>query len=208
MVGLALVVVVVLLVTQFLNRAVHRPSTDLTISGALSGTLTELSDYRDFTSGCFTSTVQGSKQWSGGFVGVLGKDHMVLLITVNPYTGHGTYADPAVIDTRTLYQETGIRPRVGAPVHVELATIPPTAPTATEYATQPNPVYARTSQANAGHQPPVGQVSLTVNSDQKSGQITAVLMNARAIAAASVTVSGSFDCATVESRPLVDGPVR
>jgi hypothetical protein len=162
--------------------------------------MTQLSNYRDFNSGCFTSTVQGKKQWNGGFVGVIGKDHLVLLITVSPYTGPGKYADPAVIDTRTLYQGTGIRPRVGAPVHVVLGTIPPNAPTAREYGTNPNPAFARTSQVNAGHQPPLGQVSLTLNADQKSGQVTAVLMNARAIAAAPVTVSGSFDCGTVESR--------
>lgn len=161
--------------------------------------MTELSNYRDFNSGCFTSTVQRTKVWSGGFVGVVGKDHMVLLISVSPYTGPGKYADPAVSDTRTLYQGTGIRPRVGAPVHVVLGTIPPNAPTATEYGSHPNPAFARTSQVNAGHQPPVGQASLALNADQKSGQITAVLMNARAIAAAPLTVSGSFDCGTVES---------
>jgi hypothetical protein len=193
-------VVSILLLTPFLNRVVHRPSTGLAISGAVSGNMTQLSNYRDFNSGCFTSLAQGKKQWSGGFVGVVGTDHMVLLITVTPYTGPGKYADPAVLDTRTLYQGTGILPRVGAPVHVVLSTIPPTAPTATEYGSNPDPVYARTSQANAGHQPPVGQVSLTLNADQKSGQITAVLMNARAIAAAPVTVSGTFDCGTLESR--------
>jgi hypothetical protein len=193
-------VVSILLLTPFLNRVVHRPSTGLAISGAVSGEMTQLSNYRDFNSGCFTSLVQGKKQWSGGFVGVVGTDHMVLLITVTPYTGPGKYADPAVLDTRTLYDGTNIRLRVGAPVHVVLSTIPPTAPTATEYGTYPNPVYARTSQANAGHQPPVGQVSLTLNADQKSGQVTAVLMNARTIAAAPVTVSGPFDCGTVESR--------
>lgn len=190
----------ILLLTPFFNRVVHRPSTGFAISGALSGQMTQLSNYRDFNSGCFTSLVQGKKQWSGGFVGVVGKDYMVLLIAVTPYTGPGKYADPAVLDTRTLYQGTGIRPRVGAPVHVVLSTIPPTAPTASEYGSNPDPVYARTSQANAGHQPPVGQVSLTLNADQKSGQITAVLMNARAIAAAPVTVSGSFDCGTLELR--------
>jgi hypothetical protein len=193
-------VVSILLLTPFLNRVVHRPSTGLAISGAVIGNMTQLSTYRDFNSGCFTSLAQGKKQWSGGFVGVVGKDHMVLLITVTPYTGPGKYADPAVLDTRTLYQGTGILPRVGAPVHVVLSTIPPTAPTATEYGSNPDPVYGRTSQANAGHQPPVGQVSLTLNVDQKSGQITAVLMNARTIAAAPVTVSGSFDCGTLESR--------
>jgi hypothetical protein len=193
-------VVSILLLAPFLNRVVHRPSTGLAISGAVSENITQLSNYRDFNSGCFTSLAQGKKQWSGGFVGVVGADHMVLLITVSPYTGPGKYADPAVLDTRTLYQGTGILPRVGAPVHVVLSTIPPTAPTATEYGSNPDPVYARTSQANAGHQPPVGQVSLTLNADQKSGQITAVLMNARAIAAAPVTVSGTFDCGTLESR--------
>ena len=190
----------ILLLTPFLNRVVHRPSTGLAIFGAVSGNMTQLSNYRDFNSGCFTSLAQGKKQWSGGFVGVVGTDHMVLLITVSPYTGPGKYADPAVLDTRTLYQGTGILPRVGAPVHVVLSTIPPTAPTATEYGSNPDPAYARTSQANAGHQPPVGQVSLTLNADRKSGQITAVLMNARAIAAAPVTVSGTFDCGTLESR--------
>jgi len=193
-------VVSILFLTPFLNRVVHRPSTGLAISGAVIGNMTQLSNYRDFNSGCFTSLAQGKKQWSGGFVGVVGTDHMVLLITVTPYTGPGNYADPAVLDTRTLYHGTGILPRVGAPVHVVLSTIPPTAPTAKEYGSNPDPVYARTSQANAGHQPPVGQVSLTLNVDQKSGQITAVLMNARAIAAAPVTVSGSFDCGTLESR--------
>jgi hypothetical protein len=192
-------VVSILLLTPFLNRVVHRPSTGLAMSGAVIGNMTQLSNYRDFNSGCFTRLAQGKKQWNGGFVGVVGKDHMVLLITVTPYSGPGTYADPAVLDTRTLYQGTGILPRVGAPVHVVLSTIPPTAPTATEYGSNPDPVYARTSQANAGHQPPVGQVSLTLNVDQKSGQITAVLMNARTIAAAPVTVSGSFDCGTLES---------
>jgi hypothetical protein len=193
-------VATVLLVGPFLNQLTHRPAAGLTVSGALNGQMAQLSNYRDFNSGCFTSTVQGKKQWSGGFVGVVGKDHMVMLITVNPYTGPRKYADPAVLDTRTLYQGTGVRPRVGAPVHVVLSTIPPTAPKATEYGSNPNPAYARTAQANAGHQVPVGQVSLTLNPDQKSGQITAVLMNARAIAAAPVTVSGSFDCGTVESR--------
>jgi hypothetical protein len=197
-VGLA--VATILLVGPFLSRVTQHPSAELILSGALNGKMTQPSNYRDFNSGCFTSTVQGTQQWNGGFVSVVGKDHMVLLISVSPYTGPGKYADPAVIDTRTLYQGTGIRPRVGAPVHVVLGTIPPNAPRATEYGSNPNPAFARTSQVNAGHQPPVGKVSLTINPDQKSGQITAVLMNARAIAAAPVTVSGSFDCGTVESR--------
>jgi hypothetical protein len=193
-------VATILLVGPFLSQVTNHPSAGLTVTGALNGKMTQLSNYRDFNSGCFTSTVLGKKQWNGGLVGVVGKDHLVLLITVSPYTGPGKYVDPAVIDTRTLYQGTGIRARVGAPVHVVLGTIPPNAPTATEYGSNPNPAYARTSQVNAGHQPPVGQVSLTLNADQKSGQITAVLMNARAIAAAPVTVSGSFDCGTLESR--------
>ncbi len=170
---------------------------DLAISGALNGKMTQLSKYRDFDSGCLTSLVQGKQQWSGGFVGMVGSDHMLFLIAVTPYTGPGKYDDPAVLDTRTLYQGTAIRPRINTPVHVMLSTIPPTAPTATEYGTDPNPVYAPTSQANAGHQPPVGQVSLTLNPDQKSGQIAAVLMNARAIAAAPVKVSGTFNCGTL-----------
>jgi hypothetical protein len=199
-VGVAVVVVSILLLTPYFNRVVHHPSTGLAIAGALTGKMTQLSNFRDFNSGCFTSTVQGKKQWNGGFVGVVGTDHLVLLIMVTPYTGPGKYADPPVTDTRTLYQGTGIRPRVGTPVHVVLGTIPPTAPKATEYGSNPNPAYARTSQLNAGHQAPVGQVSLTLNADQKSGEITAVLMNARAIAAAPVTVSGSFDCGTLDSR--------
>jgi hypothetical protein len=201
--GLAVAVVTVLLVSAglpFLPRLLNRPSIDLAVSGALSGKMTELSKYRDFDSSCFTRAVQGKREWTGGFVGVVGSDHMLFLITVAPYAGPGKYDDPAVIDTQTLYQGTGIRPRSDAPVRVLLATIPPTAPAATEYGTSPNPVYAGTSQANAGNQPPVGQVSLTLNPDQKSGQITAVLMNARAIAAAAVTVRGSFGCGTVESR--------
>lgn len=162
--------------------------------------MTQLSRFRDFGSGCSTTMVQGQREWVGGFTGVVGSDHLEFVIAIYPYPGPGTYDDPAVLDTRTLYQGTGIRPRFDAPVHVRLSTIPPTAPDATEYGTDPNPIYAPTSQANAGHQSPVGQVSLTLDPDQKSGRITAVLMNARAIAETSVTVSGTFKCGVLDSR--------
>jgi hypothetical protein len=196
-------VVIILLISSalpFINRLTHRPSIDLAVSGALNGKMTQLSRYRDSDTGCSTRMVQGQREWVGGFTGVVGSDHLLFLIAVYPYPGPGKYEDPAVLDTRTLYQGTRIRPRRDTPVHVLLSTIPPSAPDATEYGTDPNPVYAPTSQANAGHQPPVGQVSLTLNPDQKSGRITAVLMNARAIAGTPVTVSGTFKCGTLDSR--------
>ncbi len=149
--------------------------------------MTHLSRYRDFDSGCLTSTVQGERQWSATFVGVLGNDHWLFAVAIVPYAGAGTYDDPNVLDN-----QGSVRPGINWPVHVLLSTVPPTDPGATEYGTIPTG-FAPTSQ------PPVGHASVTIDPDQKSGRITAVLIKARAVGETPVTVSGTFKCGTLDS---------
>lgn len=172
-----------------LNRLTHPSSIDLTISGGLSGKMTKLSRYHDYDWGCSTSMVRGERQWHASFAGVVGAEHMLFTVTVLRYAGPGTYDDPALLDDKG-----SLRPEINRLVLVWLSTIPPNAPDVTEYATYPDPRYAPTFK------PPIGQASFTLDPDQKSGHITAGLMNARAIAEAPVTVSGTFKCGVLDSR--------
>jgi hypothetical protein len=178
-----------------INRLLHPPSVNLTVSGGATGTMTDLSNWHGFGTSC--SIENGRTFWLGAFSGTIGSDHMVFMLIITPYHGPGSYVDePYDPQSRTLL-----------PARVLLSTIPESAPGGVippaggrAYRTEPAGPYQPRSAVDAARQGPVGQATVSLNPDEKSGKVDAVLVNWAATADTPVRINGSFNCGVLSNR--------
>jgi hypothetical protein len=155
----------------------------------MTGTMKTLSEWHGFGTSC--SVENGKTFWLGAFSGTVGSDHAVFMLIITPYHGPGSYVDePHDPQSRHLM-----------PTRILLSTIPDSAPERTippaggrAYRTEPAGPYTPRSAADAASQGPVGQATVTVNPDEKSGKIDAVLVNWAATSEMPARITGSFNC--------------
>ena len=91
--------------------------------------------------------------------------------------------------------------RLKSPIHLLLSSMPTGALDVRLYGTEPAPGHVATSAHQLAEYPPLGQASLTLDPDQKSGHVRALLMNANAPASPTVRVHGRFKCGRLDPRP-------
>jgi hypothetical protein len=180
----------------------HAPSANLSFTGDLTGTMTQLRDSDGHHSGCWVGDVERTEQWDGQFVGTVNGQRMEFNIALMPYHGAGAYVNDEIRDPTTLatmsFEEFS---RLKSPIHLLLSSMPTGAPDVRLYATEPAPGHVATSAHQLAEYPPLGQASLTLDPDQKSGRVQALLMNANAPASPTVRVDGRFRCGTLHRRP-------
>ena len=180
----------------------HAPSADLSFTGDISGTMTQLRDSDGHHSGCRVGDVEGTEQWDGQFVGMVNGHRMEFSIALTPYHGSGAYVNDEIRDPRTLATMSMDEfTRLKSPIHLLLSSMPTGAPDVRLYGTEPAPGHVATSAHELAEYPPLGQASLTLDPDQKSGHVRALLMNANAPASPTVRVDGRFKCGRLDPRP-------
>jgi hypothetical protein len=195
-----LVTALVLVATSETLRLINGPSVELTFSGAMTGRMTKLSAWQGHDSTCSVGKVDTTRQWDGQFVGTLNGKHFVLNIALTPYHGPGRYSDDGIPDAQTVARMTPAQFfQLKIEVHILLSSMPAGAPTVTQYGTEPNPAARPTSMEQLGKLGGLGQASVTLNPDQKSGRIQTNLMNARVPTNPAVRLDGSFKCQALSS---------
>ncbi len=176
-----------------------KPSINVAVSGALNGQL-HLTDPLGRGASCSKTTVGGIREWNGNFPVVLNGHDGFFSVGVTDYHGAGGYVDAPINDVRVLTRHPYGRTR-DTSVHANLSLAPPGRQQATLYGSDPDPSTFGSAPPQASPYGPVGQGSVTINPNERSGQIDAVLMNARALDREPIRVVGSFTCTGLENGP-------
>ncbi len=176
-----------------------KPSINIAVSGALNGQL-HLSDPLGRGISCSKTTAGGIREWNGDFPVVLNGHDAFFSVGVTDYHGAGRYVDAPINDVRILTRHPYGRTR-DTSVHANLSLGPPGRQEAIGYGSDPDPSTFGSAPSQASPYGPVGQGSVAINPNEKSGQIDAVLMNTRALDSEPVRVVGSFMCTRLENGP-------
>jgi hypothetical protein len=179
----------------------NRGRVDISFTGATSGRMTEMASLAGHESSCVDGKVQGTDQWTGNFVGMVGGKPTELTIAIRLYHGAGAYVSAGFPDAATLSKlSMADFYQLKSSVHVALSRLPPRDYATPDYGTEPFPASRPTTLDQLKLLAGRGRASVKLNSDQKSGSIDATLMDTKTPSAQPVRVSGSFLCSRVERR--------